>query len=463
MTALVVARSTLVASLLRYSRSWGLWAVLLVGPIGARFMIARDDGAGLQVAIGNQLPVLTSATLGVCLGVVVSTLLLPVGFIYLRSNTTRRQPWQVDEVSAASRVAIALGRFAADASVLIGVLAALTVAGWVLGWFIVSGPYNPGWIAFPLWLVAAPALVGLAAVRTLLDARPLGRRGFGDFLFFVLWMGSIIAPAVTYERPSSFAINMLDFGGFARPLVDGAPNPDADFSIGGRATLKPGRVPLETERALGATGYVESRFAWLAIAVAIAAFAGLIHAPHTTPRRRRLAEWMQRLSAVAPPTPAQPNAPPAPRGHSLSLGLAATEFRLLGARRLFLGAAALVAALGLLPDFRHIGSPAALLLLLFRLSGHAGQREARGLGQLLTATPTPPLMRRVALAIAGTAWVVLLSLPAAIASLSIAPIVLAAGTGAVTAGVAIGLSTIARSGFAARLVLLILWYGYLSS
>ena len=461
MTAIVVARSTLVASLRRYSRSWGLWAVLLVGPIGARFMIARDDGAGLQVAIGDHLPVLTSATLGVCLGVIVSSLLLPVGFLYLRSNTTRRQPWQVDEVSAASRVGIALGRFGADAAVLLGVLAALTVAGWVLGWMIVSGPYNPGWIALPLWLVAAPSLVGLAALRTLLDARPIGRRGFGDLLFVVLWMTSIVAPAATAKLPSSFATNIVDFGGFVRPLVEGSPNRDDNFSIGS-TDLKPGRVPLETERALAAPGYLASRFAWLGIAVAIAAFAGLIHAPHTAPRRRRLGEWLQRLNAVAPPAPAQRDAPPATHGRSLALGLIATEFRLLGAGRLFLAGAVVAALLGLLPEYRHIGSPAALLLLLFRLSSHAGQREARGLAQLIAATSTPPLLRRAALAAASTGWVVLLSLPAAVSRLSIDPIVLAAWTGAGMAAIAITLAAVARSAFAARLVLLVMWYGYFS-
>ena len=256
---------------------------------------------------------------------------------------------------------------------------------------------------------------------------------------------------------------MLDFGGFARPLVDGSPNRDDNFSIGGSNNLKPGRIPLDTEGALGATGYVASRFAWLAMAVAIAAFAGLIHAPHTAPRRRRLTEWIQRLSTIPPPAAAQTDAPPAARGSSLALGLIATEFRLLGAGRLFLGAAAVVAILGLLPDYRHMGSPAALLLLLFRLSSHAGQREARGLGQLISATPTPPLLRRAALALAGVAWVVLLALPAALANRSVAPLVLAAWTGAATAVIAIGLATIARSGFAARLVLLIAWYGYLSS
>ena len=102
MTALAIAQSSFITSLLRYSRSWGLWLLLLVAPGGARFMISNDDGQGIQIAVGQHLPVMTSAVLGVSLGVVVSTLLLPIGYIFLRSNTTRNQPWQVEEVTAAA-------------------------------------------------------------------------------------------------------------------------------------------------------------------------------------------------------------------------------------------------------------------------------------------------------------------------------------------------------------------------
>jgi len=96
-------------SLRRYRRSWGLWLLLLVAPVGARLMISNEDGQGIVIAIGGHLPVLTSPVLGIWWGIVVSTLLLPIGYIYLRSNTNRRQPWQVEEVTAGSRVAIMLG------------------------------------------------------------------------------------------------------------------------------------------------------------------------------------------------------------------------------------------------------------------------------------------------------------------------------------------------------------------
>lgn len=245
MSGVAVARSSLTTSLKRYSRSSGLWLVLLAGPIGARFMIARDDGSGLQIAIGDHLPVMTSAVLGVSLGVVVSTLLLPVAYLYLRSNVTRRQPWQVEEVSGTSRAQIMFGRWAADVTVLFGMLATLTSAGWFLGWLIVTGPLDVVQISWALWLIAAPSLMGVAAIRILFDAVRFTRGAWGDVLLFVLWMVSLIMPIVVSTLPSSFAVNMYDFAGFVRPLVGDVPLEGQSLVIGGSANLQPGRVPLD--------------------------------------------------------------------------------------------------------------------------------------------------------------------------------------------------------------------------
>lgn len=461
MSALAALRSSCRTDLARYSRSWGLWLLLLAGPVGARFMIARDDGAGVQIAIGGHLPVMTSATLGVSLGIVVSTLLLPVGFIYLRSNTTRRRPWQVEEVAPASRVAIALGRFGADLAVLGGMLATLTFAGWFLGALIVAGPLNPLQIAFTLWLVAAPALAGLAALRLLFDARPLLRRGWGEFLYLVLWTISIIVPIVGAARPSGFAANMLDFPGFMRPLVGPMPSGKGDFSIGSTA-LKPGRVPVDVMAGVLAPGYVASRLAWGAITVALAAFAGLVHRPHTARKPRRTGAMTRLLSPGPPPAP-KPNAPPARASVSPIAGLIAAEFRLIGAGRPFRLLAALAAAAGPAGDYRHVGSPAALLLLAFALSAHAGRSEARGLRALTVAAPLSPWLRRAAFVIAGIGWALLMVLPTATIRASAELLTLALATGAAAALIAAALAAFSGSGVAPRLILLMLWYGYLSS
>jgi hypothetical protein len=460
MSGIAVTVSSLTTSLARYWRSWGLWLLLLVAPIGARYMLPID-GTGVVIAIGDHLPVMTSPFLGVSLGIVVSTLMLPIGWLYLRSNTTRRQPWQVEEVTAASRIAIALGRFGADAVVLLAMLAALTLAGWFLGWLIVPrAALNVAEMTFALWLVAAPALVGLAALRILFDSRPLLRSAFGDFGYFVVWMASIIAPVAADGRAPGFVTNMCDFAGFVTPLAYGSAAGN-NFSIGGVETV-PGRVHLDVMAGLLSPGYIPSRLVWIGIAVALVVLAGVIYRPHLARRRAgkpgRFTAW---FSPGAPPRVIA-NAPAAKPALLAWSNLVTAEFRLIGAGRIFLLLAGAIAIVGCFADFRQVASPAAVLLLIFALTAHAGRSEARGLLALTRVAPLNPMLRRASFVIAGAAWTTLLALPALARHPSLELLSLASATGAIAALVATSLASISGSGFAPRLVLFVLWYGYLS-
>lgn len=466
MSALVISASSLSTSLSRYWRSWSLWLLLLVAPLGAKYMIHTDDGAGVLIAIDGYLPEMTSAFLGVSLGIVVSTLLLPVGWLYLRSNTTRRQPWQVEEVSAASRIAIALGRFSADAIILLTMLAALTLAGFFLGWLLLpASELNFAHISFALWLVAAPALIGLAALRTFFDARPLLRSGFGDFAYFVLWIMSIAMPAATEGRPASFASNMFDFAGFAAPLRHGATTGGDSFaiSIGGGYEVAAERMPLDVIAGLTSPGYIDSRFAWIGVAIALVVIAGLIYQPHRPRRRSVVSGRLGALLNAGPPPRAHASARPASQSWAGALDLIIAEFRLIGAGRAFSILAAAIAALSAFVDFRHLASPAALLLLIFAVSAHAGRSEARGLLALTKVSPVAAMTRRGAFIAAGGLWTTVLALPALVRAPALETLTLASATGAVTAAIAITLGTLTGSAFAARLVLFVLWYGYVSS
>lgn len=457
---LAVARSSLAVSLLRYRRSWGLWLLLLIAPVGARLMISDEQGQGVVIAIGGHLPVLTSPVLGVWLGIVVSTLLLPIGYIYLRSNTNRRQPWQVEEVTAASRIGIMFGRFAGDAAVLLAMLAALNVAGWFLGLLLVSGSLNLWQISYALWLVAAPALIGVAAIRVLFDALPWLRRGLGDLCYVILWIASIAMPASVDGLPSSFATNMADFPGFVRPLVGPLPDNDKDLAVGGMDVL-PGRVSLDVMAGLHAPGYVASRGAWIGIALALVLLAGVVYRPHKAKPRSRRQGWLARWLTPGPPPPADPIAPAArPARHAL-VQLVIAEMRLIGSGRIFLLLAAGSAVLGLFGDYRHLGSPAQLLLLIFALSAHCGRSEQAGLRALTRTMAQPPAARRIATLIAATAWAVVLAIPALTRDPSALLLALASGAGIGLIGVT--LATFSGSGFAPRLVLLIGWYVYLST
>jgi hypothetical protein len=463
-TARAVARSSLGTSLARYSRSWGLWLLLLVAPVGARFWIPDENDRTVVISVNDHAPVMTSAMLGVTLGIVITTLLLPVAFIYLRSNATRRQPWQVEEVTAGSRVAVALGRFAADCAMLAAVLAAMTLAGWFIAWLVTPlASINLAQITLGLWLIAAPSLMGVAAIRILFDSFPATRGPLGEVLYFVIWMASIITPLGGAERNASFAGNMTDFAGFVRPLTyDLPPGQEDNFTIGAGEASAPGRIELDVMSGLLSEGYVASRFAWAAIAIALAALAGLAYRPHRPRKERRRDGPLARLLAPGAPPAAQPDAPPAGPARLPLPGLVWTEARLIAEGRLWLLLAALIAAAGVFVDYRLVASPAALLLLIFGLTAHAGRSEQPGLLALTRTAPLSPWVRRLAFVAAGLAWSLLLALPAAIAH-GTGPLLLALATGAAVPAAAILLGAWTRSAFAPRLVLLIAWYLYLSA
>jgi hypothetical protein len=463
MSAALIARSSLLTSLTRYSRSWGIWILLLIAPVGARLFIPRGDGTTIVISVADQLPVMTSSVIGVCLGVVVSTLMLPAAYIYLRANTNRRQPWPVEEVSPAARVPIALGRFGADVAVLFASLAALTLAGAFLGWLILpAGTLNLTELIFALWAIAAPALMGLAAIRILFDAVPLLRGALGDFAYFCIWMATLAVPAIETTGQTGFRANMSDPVGFVRPLIHGSGLVDPGFAIGG-AEVKPGRIPIDAMAGLTSPGYLPSRGAWAGLAVLVAVLAGLLYRPH---RVRARVSWAakltQRLQGGAPPA-ANPQAPAAPPARSPVLGLLIAETRLIGSGGLMRLLAAGVAFAGIFVDWPKAALPLALLWLVFALSTHAGRAEIRGLAALTGTAPLPAWARRLAFVAAGTAWSIALTLPHAVLALDPGSLALAAALGAAAAVTAALLAWLSGSGFAPRIVLLIGWYVYTAS
>ena len=209
--------------------------------------------------------------------------------------------------------------------------------------------------------------------------------------------------------------------------------------------------------------YVASRLVWALIAVALTILAGLLYRPHVPRRRRRWGNVVARMLSPGAPPAVLPSAPHAGFVSPAFIWLVMGEFRLIGAGRPFKMLAIAAACVGVAGDYRHVGSPAAVLLLVFALVAHAGRSEAKELLALTRTAPLAPWMRRVAFVMAGAAWAVLLAVPAAVVRMSPDPILLTALMVTIAALVAIVLAMLSHSAFAARLVLLALWYVFLSS
>ena len=462
--SLAVVQSSLSTSLARYGRSMGLWILLLVAPVGARFMIAARGADASLIAVDDRVPWLTSPVLGMALGVVIATLLLPVAFIYLRSNVTRRQPWQVEEVSPASRIGIAYGRWLADVTVLAAVLAATTAAGCLLAVLLLPlDEVDPASIIVTLWVIAAPPVAMVASLRIVFDARRWTRGPLGEVLFFVFWMGSLVAVAAGGQG-HGYAVNMLDLPGFMSPISYGQGGTDA-FTIGG-AEIAPGSAPIRLDIMSGimADGYLASRLTWLAIAALVPLVAGLIYAPHPAGKSRRTAPWLKILEP-ARARPADPGARPARAGIAPAVALVVAEARLMAGNRKGLLAMALVAAVGLFTPYATVAGPAAMLLLVFVTTAHAGRSEQKGLLALTAITALPPTARRIAFVLAGTALALVMAAPTGLRHLMAGDARIlfeAAAVGAATSATAISLGALTRSATAPRLVLLIAWYMYLN-
>ncbi len=451
------ARACFSDDLRRYRRSWGLWLILLVAPIGARFLV---EGSTVHISLGGHLLRMTWGTVGVTIGVVASTMLLPAGFLYLRSAVTRRRPWQVEDVAPTPRAAMVLGRFAADCAVLLSALAAATVAGWVLAWRGHHGPVDFLGLSLAAWLIAAPSIVCLVALRHLLSALPATRGALGDVIAFGCWMTMLAMPAVVADKSSSFSVNMRDPGGYVRPIVGSGALTGRDFSVGG-GPIRPGRVDLDADAGLQAPGYVASRLAWLIVGLATVALAAIIDRPTKPSKLRQRSEgsWARKLKR----RPATASDLPAKAAPWPVVALWTSEIKLIGRGAAFPFLAAAAALLGIVADYRHVGSPAALLLLVFALSAQAGRSEARDFVRLTSTTFTPPMVRRAAFVAAGTTWASIMALPNAISTASSTPLLLGAATGAAAAVSASLLGTISRSAFAPRMLLLMAWYGYFAA
>jgi hypothetical protein len=264
-----------------------------------------------------------------------------------------------------------------------------------------------------------------------------------------------------------YAAAMADVDGFMGALGSSL-GPKSDFVIGGGEITK-GAAPMVIDVMGGvlAPGYLPARLTWLFIAALFPLAAGLIHAPHVAGKTRRTDGLIHRLTQPGRARPADPNARPARAAALPWLNLLLAEVRLIASGRLTrLAMLAVALAAGFLPYGKATG-PAAMLLLVFAATAHAGRSEQTGLLALTRTGAQTPMARRLAFILAGTLIALAMSAAGVVRALmavtpDTGPLIQALIMGAGTAAAAIGLAALTRSATAPRLVLLIAWYGYLN-
>ncbi|UTW58932.1 hypothetical protein KFE96_01095 [Kordiimonas sp. SCSIO 12603] len=470
MSTFGVLQSSTQLELKRYVRSSALLLAALATPIAAHYMVPDKEASYAVLTINQQVPVLTAAILGLDLGVIAATLLTPLAYIFLRAGPTRHRPWQITDTAAHSRVAWALGRWAADTCALWMLLVGLTVAGLILGIFRLEGQMNIVETTIALWLPAAPALALIAAIRLFLDARNLTRRWFGDVVFFILWIALLIVSIIgTVDPETNYMANnpMTDAFGFTSPIIGAVDYPVDGVTIGG-APNSGETVMVDAYRGVTDAGYMVARLSWLGISALVAVVAGLIWAPMKARSIKVKGNPAAPLSTYKTSIKDVPFKAPKVVSARMSHYIAGVinEIKLLFRSRLSLLILLAVAIAGAFLPFRTVAGPAIFLVLIFPISQASARWQNNTVSTLLN-TFGPGRFERAVILFLSSMFVAIVTLtPAMIVAVfsGNSNSLMDAGLIAVSVPlVLVALGALTRSAVTGRLIMLMAWYVYLSS
>ena len=444
----------------RHLRSPALWLLALAAPIAAKYLVPKH-GAGYSVmSVNDSFLTLNSGVIGLQLGVVLAVILSPLAYIFLRAGPTRHVPWQAEDVTPASRRAQLFGQWLGDTAALWILMLALALAGVILSFFrLPLSEINPAEIVLALILTSAPALAVIAAFRTAFAARPLLRGAWGDVLFFFLWIGLITLSAAFFAGGGQ-ASPLVDVFGFAAPIGGATDFPIENLHVGGAPSYEK-QLTIDAMRGVLSTDYLLSRVIWMAGAAGLVILAGTMFKA----RKPKLSKAKPKTESTsnAPVFKSIPIPPTAFSGWDIA-GHFVSEWRQILSNKMVLILIILTALAGAVLPLRGMVGPALVLILIFPLTAHGARWQARALRQLTgtnTASPSAQFAIRAAAAM-------LLCLAACVPAL-IRSVITGVGEWSDIAAISFGLPLIAitlghatRGSVTARLILLILWYGYLN-
>ncbi|MEL6687029.1 MAG: hypothetical protein AAFP97_05355 [Pseudomonadota bacterium] len=439
----------------RHLNSPFVWILAIAGPIGARYMVPEEGADHALISVNNAVLEQSASVIGLQLGVIVAVLFTPLAYIFLRAGPTRIQPRQVTDVVPRSRPALSFGRWLGDTSVLCGLLFILAVAGIALSYFrLPFEDTQPIETLVATMIVAAPAMAVIAAIRNIFIMRPGLRGAGGDVAFFFVWlMGLTLSAAFFMDGTGNNA--MADLFGFAAPLATGASEPVHSLAIGGAPIT--GRI-IEFDGMAGVThpDYLGSRLFWIMVSGLAVFGAGYLFKPgkpkrvkNRQPAHRGPAQFSsERLSPILP------------KGRGWIVQLVA-NLRELAKPYWLLALIGAAGFAGLFLPLRGMVGPALALLLIFPMTLYGARWREKSTDAWLGTLPTHTLPRVVVRLLAAILFAVIALLPS-ILTLQAGQWgdILAIGMGIPI--IALGLGYLTRGPVAARLALLILWYGYLN-
>ena len=367
----------------RHLKHPGFWLVIILSAIGARYMVPLPDAKYVTLSVNSAYPTVSASVIGMQMGIVTALLLSPLAYVFLRAGPTRRQPWQIQDVTPASRLPQMLGFGLGDAAILLLLMGVLGVAGVILSLFrLPLSEVNPVLTFVIFSAIAAPALIVTAAVRTFFSARPMLRGAWGDVLFFVFWMGANIVAITAFD--SGDTNPFVDVYGYMAAIF-GSADVEVHSATIGSVQSKGEFITLNPLNAVFAPSFLLSRLLWVVVAIVAMVLAGVLFKARQFKSKTRTAR-LKRLNPVAT-TISSLILTPILGVFAAVHPMARSTLTLILQNRWLLLFLAAVSIAGFFLPLRRLVGPAMILGLTFAFSRYSAEWQARHMRQYLQTQP----------------------------------------------------------------------------
>jgi len=288
-----LARADLLERIRRYT-----FLLVLASAVFAGYLFVPPVDAGYRVLqVGTQRGIYDSAWIGLMFGLIAALHLPLVGFYLVKNAVERDRRTGVGQIIATtptSKLVYVAGKWLSNLAVLALILSVMTAMAVIMQLVRAEDTtIRLGAMIATIWLMGFPVLAIAAALAVLFECTPLLRGGFGNVVFFFLWLFALIAMlAGSIDEETGLGQPAADLYGYTRQLADIqqqvlAANPDAQVGSG-LVIIERGVESTFVWNGLGwKMGIIVERMMWAGLALIIA-LAASIPFDRFDPARRRL-------------------------------------------------------------------------------------------------------------------------------------------------------------------------------
>lgn len=192
------------ADFLQRTRSYGFLITLGITLYVGYFFIPPNHSSYATMAIGNHRGLYNSAYLGSLMALLISPFLSLAGFYLVKNALDRDIQTRVGQILATttlSKPLYTVGKAISNFAVLAVMVAVMGVAAIVMQ-FVRGEDLNLhlGQLMMPLIFISLPVMLVVAALAILFEAIPWLRGGFGNVVYFFIWISALSAPIARLDK-----------------------------------------------------------------------------------------------------------------------------------------------------------------------------------------------------------------------------------------------------------------------